>query len=179
MIYSAKSATTSTSPVIVDLHPSRPDYRGFMVGKEPVSMQADPSFAEISSAGGIVSKNAGPHTALDDFFLISGEIPRVTAYEKGIKGGIRFLASTAQWEPDETITDEQFLMCNLKGKGIVVFTGCSHGGVINASRHAVELLDGKVPLYAVLGGYHLVGEQEAKEGSACIDTGSLPTMKPR
>lgn len=33
--------------------------------------------------------------------------------------------------------------------------------MVNASRHAVELLGGSVPLYAVIGGYHLVGDQEA------------------
>ncbi len=64
-------------------------------------------------------------------------------------------------------------MCNLKGKGVVLFTGCSHGGVINASRHAVELLGGKVPLYAVLGGYHLVGEQEANVGQTVEDLRSF------
>ena len=37
-----------------------------------------------------------------------------------------------------------------------MLTGCSHAGVINASKHAVELLQGRVPLYAVLGGFHLV-----------------------
>jgi 7,8-dihydropterin-6-yl-methyl-4-(beta-D-ribofuranosyl)aminobenzene 5'-phosphate synthase len=41
-----------------------------------------------------------------------------------------------------------------------MFTGCSHGGVINATKHAVEILGGSVPLYAVVGGYHLIGEQE-------------------
>lgn len=49
----------------------------------------------------------------------------------------------------------------VEGKGIILFTGCSHGGVINASRHALQLLDTKLPLYAVIGGFHLVGEQEA------------------
>ena len=46
------------------------------------------------------------------------------------------------------------------GKGIVMFTGCSHAGVVNASKHAVELGQG-TPLYAVMGGYHLAdGEPE-------------------
>jgi 7,8-dihydropterin-6-yl-methyl-4-(beta-D-ribofuranosyl)aminobenzene 5'-phosphate synthase len=43
------------------------------------------------------------------------------------------------------------------GKGIVMFTGYSHRGVVNASRSAIESLAGSVPLHAVLGGYHLVG----------------------
>ena len=36
-----------------------------------------------------------------------------------------------------------------------MFTGCSHAGVVNASRHAVDLLEGKTPLHSVIGGFHL------------------------
>jgi 7,8-dihydropterin-6-yl-methyl-4-(beta-D-ribofuranosyl)aminobenzene 5'-phosphate synthase len=35
-----------------------------------------------------------------------------------------------------------------------MFTGCSHAGVVNASRHGAQLGSG-APLYAVVGGYHL------------------------
>lgn len=42
----------------------------------------------------------------------------------------------------------------LVDKGIVVFTGCSHAGVVNATRHAIEL-GNRTPLYAVMGGFHL------------------------
>ena len=89
--------------------------------------------------------------------MVSGEIPRRTAYETGLQGGVRFESERGVWEGDEQILDERFLMCRVQGKGIVLFTGCSHGGVINASRHAVELAGDEVPLYAVLGGFHLVG----------------------
>lgn len=116
MITSAKKTSEQdNSPVIVDLHPARPDYRGFMVGDEPISMQADPSFAEIESAGGKVETSSEAHTVLDDMFLVSGEIPRVTSYETGVKGGIKFDAKKGEWEKDESISDERFLMCNLKG----------------------------------------------------------------
>jgi 7,8-dihydropterin-6-yl-methyl-4-(beta-D-ribofuranosyl)aminobenzene 5'-phosphate synthase len=43
------------------------------------------------------------------------------------------------------------------GKGIVVFTGCSHAGVVNTTKHAVATLGSKVPLHAMVGGYHLAG----------------------
>ena len=42
-----------------------------------------------------------------------------------------------------------------------MFTGCSHAGVVNATKHALELGGGSTPLYAVIGGYHLVGPNEA------------------
>jgi 7,8-dihydropterin-6-yl-methyl-4-(beta-D-ribofuranosyl)aminobenzene 5'-phosphate synthase len=117
MITDAKKSNPSgwSSPVVVDLHPARPEYRGFMAGPNPISMQADPTFAEIEEAGGKVEKNADAHTVLDDMFLVSGMIPRVTPYEKGVMNGIRFESEKRGWEKDEEIADERFLMCNLKG----------------------------------------------------------------
>ncbi|TVY53110.1 hypothetical protein LCER1_G002535 [Lachnellula cervina] len=105
---------------------------------------ADPTFAEIEGLGAIVCKQSTAHTALDDMFLISGLIPSSAPYETGLKGGIRIQG----WEKDEEMADERFLMCNVKGKGIVMFTGCSHRGVVNASRNAVDLLGGTVPAHA-------------------------------
>lgn len=90
-----------------------------------------------------------------------------------MKGGIRFDSQSQEWNQDEDILDERFLMCNLKGKGLVVFTGCSHGGVVNAATHAKELVKGEVPLYAVVGGYHLVGEQEASVQDTVRDLKAL------
>ena len=48
-------------------------------------------------------------------FLISGEIPRVTPYEVGVRNGMRFSSATNSWSKDELILDERFLMCNIKG----------------------------------------------------------------
>ncbi|KAI6086599.1 Metallo-hydrolase/oxidoreductase [Hypoxylon rubiginosum] len=149
--------------VVVDLYPDRPDYRGVMV-QQPISLEADPSFAEIEDAGATVFKSGDVHTALDDTFLISGAIPRRTTYEGGIRGGIRFTPE-GNWEKDELIMDERLVMCNLKGRGLVVFTGCSHAGVVNVARHAIELGCG-VPFYTLVGGYHLAdGAPEKLEKS--------------
>jgi 7,8-dihydropterin-6-yl-methyl-4-(beta-D-ribofuranosyl)aminobenzene 5'-phosphate synthase len=43
-----------------------------------------------------------------------------------------------------------------------MFTGCSHAGVVNASKHAVTLAGGSVPLHSVIGGYHLADGDAAK-----------------
>lgn len=108
-------ANSSKEGVVVDLHPNRPTYRGFQGPFGPVSLERDPTFAEIEAAGATVVKNDQPHTVLDDMFLISGEIPRVTPYEVGFKRGMRFEEATGTWETDELILDERFLMCNVKG----------------------------------------------------------------
>ncbi|KKZ57809.1 hypothetical protein EMCG_05560 [[Emmonsia] crescens] len=162
MIKDAKDGKgLSNDDLVVDLHPSRPDYRGIQMGKETLSLQADPTFQEIEEAGAKVEKHREAHTVLDGMFLISGEIPRETEYEMGLKNGIRFHRASGKWESDELITDERFLACNIKGKGIVVFSGCSHAGIVNATKHAVELIGKDNALYAVFGGYHLATSEKA------------------
>lgn len=105
----------SDTGVVVDLHPSRPDYRGLGIGDNIISLQADPTFEEIGNAGATIDKHSEAHTVLDDMFLISGEIPRVTPYEHGLKNAMRFDKDDGEWFSDEMIADERFLMCNLKG----------------------------------------------------------------
>jgi 7,8-dihydropterin-6-yl-methyl-4-(beta-D-ribofuranosyl)aminobenzene 5'-phosphate synthase len=80
-----------------------------------VSLQADPSFSEIEAAGGKVEKNADAHTLLENMFLVSGEIPRQTSYERGLRMGMRFMEGKG-WTEDTLMKDERFVMCNLKGK---------------------------------------------------------------
>ena len=99
----------------VDLHPDRPTYRGIQGPFGVISLERDPTFEEIEAAGGKVMKNDKAHTILDEMFLVSGEIPRVTPYEKGLARGITFNQDKGDWEADEMIKDERFLMCNVKG----------------------------------------------------------------
>ncbi|TDZ16485.1 7,8-dihydropterin-6-methyl-4-(beta-D-ribofuranosyl)-aminobenzene-5'-phosphate synthase [Colletotrichum orbiculare MAFF 240422] len=146
-------------PVSVDLHPDRPDYRGSLVPGMPIiSLEADPSFEEIENSNGVVAKNDQLHTVLNDTFLISGEIPRVTDYEKGFPFGVRYVSKTGNWQKDTDMKDERVLVCRLKDKGLVMFTGCGHAGVVNSAKHVVSLGKG-VPLYAVIGGFHLADAQ--------------------
>lgn len=113
-----KKAGGKASATVVDLHPDRPDYRGMAIGQNIISLQADPTFEELEVAGGVVQKHADAHTVLDDFFFISGEIPRRTGYEHGLKGGMRYDAEEKDWFSDEGIADERFLMCRLKGMSV-------------------------------------------------------------
>ncbi|GIK01215.1 hypothetical protein Aspvir_005247 [Aspergillus viridinutans] len=173
LINEAKQGKGLSGDLSVDLHPSRPDYRGMTIGQKIISLQADPTFEEIEAAGAVVDKRGEAHTVLDDFFFVSGEIPRHTAYENGLKGGMRFSHEDNDWFSDELIADERFLMCNLKGKGIIMFTGCSHAGVVNAAKHAVECLDGSIPLHAVVGGFHLATSEEQQTESTIKDLKKL------
>jgi 7,8-dihydropterin-6-yl-methyl-4-(beta-D-ribofuranosyl)aminobenzene 5'-phosphate synthase len=98
-------------------------------------------------------------SVLSDTVYISGEIPRVTAFERGMPGQHR-LAENGEWVLDELLVDERFVAVNLANKGLFVLTACSHAGLINVLTHAAERFS-DIPLYGVLGGFHLAGATEA------------------
>ncbi|HET9578735.1 MAG TPA: MBL fold metallo-hydrolase [Burkholderiaceae bacterium] len=91
------------------------------------------------------------------FFYLSGDIPRVTSYEKGLPGQLKMAAQGNAWEPDPWIRDERYMAVNVKDKGMVVFSMCSHAGIVNVLKDAQSLFDG-IPLHAVVGGFHLAGQ---------------------
>ncbi|HVL88125.1 MAG TPA: MBL fold metallo-hydrolase [Candidatus Thermoplasmatota archaeon] len=99
------------------------------------------------------------HTLLDGTFELSGEIPRNTPFERGFPGHQR-QAADGSWEPDPLLLDERALWLRVAGKGLVVFTACSHAGVVNVLQHA-RALHPDVPIHAVIGGFHLAGGTES------------------
>jgi 7,8-dihydropterin-6-yl-methyl-4-(beta-D-ribofuranosyl)aminobenzene 5'-phosphate synthase len=48
---------------------------------------------------------------------------------------------------------------HVRDEGLVVFTACSHAGVVNVLSHARESFP-SIPLYAVAGGFHLSAANE-------------------
>ena len=57
------------------------------------------------------------------------------------------------------ILDERFISVKVKDKGQVVFSACSHAGLINVLTHARSVFP-SVELYGVIGGLHLSGATE-------------------
>ena len=105
-------------------------------------------------------------------FFVSGEIPRVTTYEKGFPGHKRLSEDGQSWEDDPLIMDERFLAAHVRDKGIVVFTACSHAGVVNVLKHAQSCFP-SIPLHAVAGGFHLAGGNEKIIAESVRDIGSF------
>jgi 7,8-dihydropterin-6-yl-methyl-4-(beta-D-ribofuranosyl)aminobenzene 5'-phosphate synthase len=58
--------------------------------------------------------------------------------------------------PDPLVVDDQALVVHVRGRGLVVLTGCGHAGAINIARHAGRLTSVD-RLDALLGGFHLSG----------------------
>ena len=133
---------------------------------------------EIPSPNDLASKGAAPvmttdaQVLLDDMFYVSGEIPRVTRYEKGFPGHKRLGDDGVSWEDDPFIMDERFLAAHVRGKGVVVFTACSHAGVVNVLKHAQSCFP-SIPLHAVAGGFHLAGGNEKIIAESVRDIGSF------
>jgi 7,8-dihydropterin-6-yl-methyl-4-(beta-D-ribofuranosyl)aminobenzene 5'-phosphate synthase len=123
---------------------------------EVAPFQAVPSPGELTAHGAEVIDTGSPRLLLEDCFYLSGEIPRVSSFEKGRPDHLCRRAVDRPWEPDPLILDERYVAVRVRDKGLVVFTPCSHAGIVNV------LLDARrtfpdVPLYGVLGGLHLAG----------------------
>ena len=82
----------------------------------------------------------------------TGNIARVTEYEKVPPSLL--IKRADQPEPDD-FRGEQALFFNLKGKGLVVLSGCAHAGIVNTVKHA-QNVSGVEKVHAVLGGFHLI-----------------------
>jgi 7,8-dihydropterin-6-yl-methyl-4-(beta-D-ribofuranosyl)aminobenzene 5'-phosphate synthase len=117
-----------------------------------------PTADELAAAGAAPVVTDAPQLLLDGMFYLSGEIPRVTSYETGLQNHVRRNAN-GDWEADPLLMDERFLAAAVKGKGVVVFTACSHAGVVNVLTHARACFPDQ-KLHAVMGGFHLSGEME-------------------
>jgi 7,8-dihydropterin-6-yl-methyl-4-(beta-D-ribofuranosyl)aminobenzene 5'-phosphate synthase len=118
-----------------------------------------PDPERLSGAGANVINTREPQSVADGAFYVSGEIPRVTSYEAGVPNHLTRSADGKAWEPDPLIMDERFVSVNVKGKGQIVFSACSHAGLINVLTHARSVFPA-VPLYGAMGGLHLSGINE-------------------
>ncbi len=135
-------------------------------------MDPIPSPAEWTLLGAEPVVTDAARTCLDDMFFISGEIPRVTGYEKGLVGQVCRPAADAPWEPDPLLMDERFLAVHVRDKGLVVFSACSHAGIVNVMHHARATFPDVKP-HAVMGGFHLAGPTEAIIPETIRDLGTF------
>jgi len=114
------------------------------------------SRTELEAAGAIILEARGS-VIVTSGVMTTGEVPRIETFEK-VEGF--WTVKDGQYCPDE-IPDDQALAIDLPGKGLVVITGCAHAGIINTIRHA-QKITGVEELYAVIGGFHLMGADDKR-----------------
>jgi 7,8-dihydropterin-6-yl-methyl-4-(beta-D-ribofuranosyl)aminobenzene 5'-phosphate synthase len=122
-------------------------------GGEPFELPTT-SRSALEDAGFDVIEQRQPSFLYDRSVLITGEVDRVTGFEKGFP--VHQAWRGQSWEPDPLILDDQALIAHVAGRGLVVLTGCGHAGIINICRYA-QRLTGVENLHAIIGGFHLTG----------------------
>jgi 7,8-dihydropterin-6-yl-methyl-4-(beta-D-ribofuranosyl)aminobenzene 5'-phosphate synthase len=89
-----------------------------------------------------------------------------TTMKVGVEGGLGCYAERLpENERTQTVVPDQFRHeiatgFNLKGKGLVILTSCSHRGVINTIKQA-QAASGIEKIHALVGGFHLAPYQDA------------------
>lgn len=109
----------------------------------------------LGAAGVRLAEERGPTLLVGDGVLVAGQIDRTTDFEKGLPIQT-WRNHDGRWEPDSWTWDDQPVVANVKGKGLVVISGCSHAGLINILRHA-QKATGVDHVHGVIGGLHLTG----------------------
>lgn len=94
-----------------------------------------------------------PYPLLGGRVLFLGEIPRRTDFEAGFPIAHFEEDGEERWDP---IEDDTAVVMNLRGKGLVILSGCAHAGIINTVCQARDVT-GIDQVHAVMGGFHLCG----------------------
>jgi 7,8-dihydropterin-6-yl-methyl-4-(beta-D-ribofuranosyl)aminobenzene 5'-phosphate synthase len=122
-------------------------------GREPIELPTT-SKSALEGAGFEVVERTQPSFLLDGSLLVTGEVDRTTEFEQGFP--VHQAHRNGGWHPDPLILDDQALVANVRGRGLVVLTGCGHSGIVNILRY-VRKLTGEDRLHGVIGGFHLSG----------------------
>jgi 7,8-dihydropterin-6-yl-methyl-4-(beta-D-ribofuranosyl)aminobenzene 5'-phosphate synthase len=107
----------------------------------------------LKETGAMLQQTKGAFALASNLVLVTGEVERVTDFERGFPWAEAKIDS--DWVVDP-FHDDQGVAVKVKGRGLVVIGGCSHAGIINTVKHAQKVARTDA-VHAVLGGFHLSG----------------------
>ncbi|MDI6719558.1 MAG: MBL fold metallo-hydrolase [Methanomicrobiales archaeon] len=107
----------------------------------------------LEGAGAEIRASEDASLLAGGLLSLTGEIERKTPYEKGFPWMEAEI--DGRWIVDP-FRDDQALVAVLRGKGLVVISGCAHAGIVNTVEHA-KRMSGIEQVHAILGGFHLTG----------------------
>jgi 7,8-dihydropterin-6-yl-methyl-4-(beta-D-ribofuranosyl)aminobenzene 5'-phosphate synthase len=153
LVSAVKAVNKVNLPIIV--HENMFETRGTTDSKGTVRKYPEfPAEAQLSPA--LIVRTKQPSLTANDMICVTGEIPRKTNFETGYTSHRIF--ADGSWQPDPWIRDERAIAINIKGKGLVIVSGCAHAGIINTIAYAQQIT-GTDKVYAVMGGFHLAGKE--------------------
>jgi 7,8-dihydropterin-6-yl-methyl-4-(beta-D-ribofuranosyl)aminobenzene 5'-phosphate synthase len=112
---------------------------------------------EIEKAGGDLFLTRDP-VKLMSGITTTGEVKRQTDFEQV---GIALKTIDGEEVVDDQMLDDISVVANVKGKGLVIVTGCSHAGIVNIAKHAMELT-GCEKIEGIIGGLHLIDAPDGR-----------------
>jgi 7,8-dihydropterin-6-yl-methyl-4-(beta-D-ribofuranosyl)aminobenzene 5'-phosphate synthase len=134
------------------LHPDAFLKRGTMSATGKIEGSAYLSRQGLRDAGLALTETAQPSLVLEGTILVTGQVDRTNDFETGWTA--HHAMRNGEWTPDPLICDDQAIVVNVKGKGLVVVSGCGHAGIVNMTSYA-RVLTGVSQVHAVMGGFHL------------------------
>lgn len=142
-----------TVPVI-----AHPKIFNLKLKTEPHLKYIGPPFkkSDVEASGGMLLL-ARSSVTIADGIKTTGEIERVTPYER-VRG---FWTIEEEEFLRDVMPDDQALVLNVKKKGLVIVSGCAHAGIVNTIRQA-QKITGISRIYAVIGGFHLIGSSKER-----------------
>jgi len=109
---------------------------------------------KIAASGLKLVESTAPYLLLNETVLFLGEIPRKTDFEKGLPIAHYQEKGIEKWDP---IEDDTSVVMHLKGRGLVVLSGCAHAGIVNTVHYAKKIT-GIDKVHVIMGGFHLSGK---------------------
>jgi 7,8-dihydropterin-6-yl-methyl-4-(beta-D-ribofuranosyl)aminobenzene 5'-phosphate synthase len=110
-----------------------------------------PPEQEWQALGAKIALSEEPYR-LDNGCWTTGYIPRVSFEKSGRSEKLRYRKGS-DFHPDD-LEEDQAIVINIEGKGLVVLSGCAHSGIVNTIAYAMSF--SKIDtIYAVIGGFHL------------------------
>jgi len=145
-------------PVVAHPDTFRPHYV-----KDPylrhVGVMPEDSRPKIEEAGGLLFQTTDPFPFVPGL-ITTGEVRRQTDFEEV---GIALFTLADGRVVQDTMKDDISLVAQVRDKGLVIVTGCSHAGIVNIVKHSVEMT-GENRIAAILGGFHLLAASEERIG---------------
>ncbi len=147
------------------LHPAAFRNPRFMKNTDGANVYFPAFTREKAAAAGTAVIDADePYSMLDYAAIFLGQIPRTTAFERGAPN---LFCEIDGEEKQDPFDDDSAMVFNVRGKGLVVLSGCAHSGIVNTVAYARKTT-GIEKVMAIMGGFHL--------GGLDVDTVIKPTI---
>lgn len=106
---------------------------------------------DIEAAGGSLFLTRDPLELMPGL-ITTGEVARATDFEEV---GIALYTIAGGKVQADLMMDDISLAALVKGKGLVIITGCSHAGIVNIVKQAVAITETE-KVHGIIGGFHLI-----------------------